>query len=178
MSLFRKYFVVFALSLGYAASYMLPYIKYVFYDQLLAGVNCSNEQAGLLLTIYTIMNLCLYIPGGWVADKFSAKWVSVLSLFGTGVLNFVFAMHMTYNTAMIVWVLLAFTTAFAFWSVVIKAIRLLGSAKEQGKLYGFFNAGVGLFSAAVSALGLLVYGLYAADQVAGLKGVIYVQGAA
>lgn len=124
------------------------------------------------------MNLCLYIPGGWVADKYSAKWVIVLSLFGTGVLNFVFAMHMTYNTAMIVWVLLAFTTAFAFWSGVIKAIRLLGSAKEQGRLYGFFSSGVGLFSAAVSGLGLLVYGLYAADQVAGLKGVIYVQGAA
>lgn len=48
-------------------------------------------------------------------------------------------MHMTYNTAMIVWVLLAFTTAFAFWSGVIKAIRLLGSAKEQGRLYRFLQ---------------------------------------
>ncbi|MDY2666901.1 MAG: hypothetical protein SOV53_06155, partial [Desulfovibrio sp.] len=60
MSTFRRYFVVMALSLGYAASFMLPYIKYVFYDQLLVGINCTNEQAGLLLTIYTIMNLCLY----------------------------------------------------------------------------------------------------------------------
>lgn len=32
MSTFRRYFVVMALSLGYAASFMLPYIKYVFYD--------------------------------------------------------------------------------------------------------------------------------------------------
>ena len=51
MSTFRRYFVVMALSLGYAASFMLPYIKYVFYDQLLVGINCTNEQAGLLLTI-------------------------------------------------------------------------------------------------------------------------------
>ena len=178
MSTFRRYFVVMALSLGYAASFMLPYIKYVFYDQLLVGINCTNEQAGLLLTIYTIMNLCLYIPGGWVADKYSAKWVIVLSLAGTGILNIFFATYMTFSMAMIVWVLLAFTTAFAFWSGVIKAIRLLGSAREQGRLYGFFNSGVGLFSAGVSAVGMFVYGLFVADQVAGLKGVIYVQGAA
>ena len=83
------------------------------------------------------MNLCLYIPGGWVADKFSAKYILVFSLLGTGLLNFVFAVSMNLQTAWIVWILLAFTTAFAFWSGVIKAIRLLGTAEEQGKLYGF-----------------------------------------
>lgn len=178
MSLFRKYFVLFALSLGYGASYMLPYIKYVFYDQLLLATGCNNEQAGLLLTIYTAFNLALYIPGGWVADKYSAKWVLVASLFGTGLLNFYFAYDMTYSTAIFVWIGLAFSTAFAFWSGVIKAIRLLGSAAEQGKLYGFFSSGVGAFSAMVSALSLLVYGLFTADAVAGLKGVVVVQGAA
>lgn len=177
MNLFKKYFVLFALSLGYAASYMLPYIKYVFYDQLLAGINCNNEQAGFLLTLYTTMNLILYIPGGWIADKFSAKYVLVASLIGTGVLNFIFAASMNYNTALVVWVLLAFTTAFAFWAGIIKAIRLLGNAAEQGKLYGFFSAGVGAFSAIVSSIALFAYGLYAADAVGGLKAVIVVQGA-
>ncbi|MFV0348652.1 MAG: MFS transporter [Halodesulfovibrio sp.] len=177
MNLFKKYFVLFALSLGYAASYMLPYIKYVFYDQLLAGINCNNEQAGFLLTLYTVMNLVLYIPGGWIADKYSAKYVLVASLVGTGILNFVFAFSMNYNTALIVWVLLAFTTAFAFWSGVIKAIRLLGTAAEQGRLYGFFSAGVGAFSAIVSSVALFAYGLYTADTIGGLKAVIVVQGA-
>ena len=177
MNLFRKYVVLFAMSLGYAASYMLPYIKYVFYDQLLAGVGCNNEQAGFLLTVYTTMNLILYIPGGWVADKFSAKYVLVLSLIGSGLLNFVFALNMNYNTALVVWVLLSFTTAFAFWAGIIKAIRLLGHAAEQGKLYGFFSSGVGAFSAIVSSLALYAYGMYTADAVGGLKAVIYVQGA-
>lgn len=177
MSLFRKYFVLFVLSLGYAASYMLPYIKYVFYDQLLLATGCNNEQAGLLLTIYTLFNLGLYIPGGWVTDKYSAKWVLVASLFGTGLLNFYFAYDMTYSTAIFIWIGLSFSTNFAFWSGMIKAIRMLGSAEEQGKLYGFFSSGVGAFSAIVSAVGLLVYGLFTADAVAGLKGVVVVQGA-
>jgi len=177
MNLFKKYFVLFALSLGYAASYMLPYIKYVFYDQLLAGVGCNNEQAGFLLTVYTMTALALYIPGGWVADKFKAKYVLVASLFGTGLLNFAFAMNMSYSFALVVWVLLAFSTAFAFWSGIIKAIRLLGSAAEQGKLYGFFSSGVGAFSAITSSVALFVYGLFTADAIGGLKGVIYVQGA-
>lgn len=177
MSLFQKYFVLFALSLGYAASYMLPYIKYVFYDQLLAGINCNNEQAGFLLSVYTMMAIVLYIPGGWIADKFKAKNVLVISLITTGILNFVFALSMNYTTALIVWVLLAFSTAFAFWSGIIKAIRLLGKAAEQGRLYGFFSAGVGAFSAIVSSLALYAYGIYSANAVGGLKAVIVVQGA-
>lgn len=176
MNLFRKYFVLFALSLGYAASYMLPYIKYVFYDQLLAGINCNNEQAGFLLSVYTMMALVLYIPGGWIADKFKAKNVLVISLITTGLLNFVFAVSMNYTTALIVWVLLAFSTAFAFWAGIIKAVRLLGKATEQGRLYGFFNAGVGAFSAIVSSIALYAYGIYSANAVGGLKAVIVVQG--
>lgn len=90
MSVFRRYFVLFSLSLGYAASYMLPYIKYVFYDQLLAATGCTNEQAGLLLSLYTALAIVLYIPGGWVTDKYGAKYVLVISLFITGLLNFYF----------------------------------------------------------------------------------------
>lgn len=176
MSTFRKYFLLCALSLGYAASYLLPYIKYVFYDQLLAGVGCTNEQAGWLVTLYAGIAVALYIPGGWVADKYKTKTVLWLSLLGTGILNFVFALHMTYTTAVIVWVLLAFTTAFAFWCVVLKAVRLLGTAQEQGRMYGFFNSGVGAFSAIVSSIGVFVYGLYSANAVGGLKAVIIVQG--
>ena len=51
MSIYKKYFVLFAISLGYAASYMLPYIRCVFYDQLLVGIECTNEEAGLLQCI-------------------------------------------------------------------------------------------------------------------------------
>jgi len=177
MNLVRKYFVLFALALGYSASYMLPYIKYVFYDQLLQGVGCNNEQAGFLLTVYTIAALILYIPGGWVADRFKTKSVLVVSLFATGVINFAFALNMNYTFALVTWVLLAFSTAFAFWAGIIKAIRLLGSAAEQGRLYGFFSSGVGAFSAVTSSIALYVYGLFTADAVGGLKGVIYVQGA-
>lgn len=177
MSVFRRYFVLFALSLGYAASYMLPYIKYVFYDQLLAATGCTNEQAGLLLTLYAGIAIILYIPGGWVTDKFGAKYVLVASLLTTGLLNFYFAFNMTFATAVVVWILLSFSTAFAFWSGILKAVRMLGDASEQGRLYGFFSSGVGAFSATVSAIALYVYGLYAADSVGGLKGVICVQGA-
>lgn len=177
MSVFRRYFVLFALSLGYAASYMLPYIKYVFYDQLLAATGCTNEQAGLLLSLYTALAIVLYIPGGWVTDKYGAKYVLVISLFVTGLLNFYFAFDTTFAAAVVVWVLLAFSTAFTFWSGMLKAIRMLGDASEQGRMYGFFSSGVGAFSAIVSAIGLYVYGLYAADSVGGLKGVICVQGA-
>ncbi len=176
MSNFYKYFILFVISIGYSATFMLPYIKYVFYDQLLLALNCTNEEAGLLLSVYTIMNLILYVPGGFVADKVKAKTVLVYSFMGSGLINYLFAFSMNLQTAWIVWALLSFTTTFAFWPALIKTIRMLGTKDEQGRIFGFFNSGVGIFSAIISSIALYVYALYGADQVGGLKGVVIVQG--
>ena len=83
----RKYLTIIALGLAGGSIYFIPYVKYVFYDAQLAAMGINNTQSGLLLTMYTIGNMVLYIPGGYLADKVSTKKALIISLVATSVLT-------------------------------------------------------------------------------------------
>jgi len=153
----RKYLSLFALGLAGGASYFLPYIKYSFYDAQIAAMGITHAQSGLLLTVYTIGNIILYIPGGILADKLHPRWTIVISCAVTGLLSFLYAMTMSYTLGIIIWLLLSFSTAFVFWSALMKAIRMVGEEKEQGLMYGFYYACNGLSGAATAAIALAVF---------------------
>ena len=52
--------------------YMLPYLMYTYYTPLQEAMGLIGRDAdyGRLLNVYGIANVILYLPGGWVADKF------------------------------------------------------------------------------------------------------------
>ena len=158
----RRYIALFVLSMGAAASYTLPYIKYIFYDAWVAGLGLpdgANESAGWLLTFHMIGCVLLYIPGGYIADKFSPKKIIAISLLGTGLLNVWYAFDPSYEASRIIWFLLAFTVGFAYWSAMIKAVRMLGTPQEQGKMYGWYNAGEGAFASVILGAATVVFGI-------------------
>ena len=76
----KKYMTIIALGLAGGSIYFLPFVKYVFYDAQIAAMGISNTQSSLLLTMYSIGNTILYIPGGILADKISSKKALVVSL--------------------------------------------------------------------------------------------------
>lgn len=158
----RRYIALFCLSMGAAASYTLPYIKYIFYDAWVDGLGLAqsaNESAGWLLTYHMIGCILLYIPGGYIADRFSPKRIIIISLLGTALLNVWYAFDPTYSTGRIIWFLLAFTVGFAYWAAMIKAVRMLGSPQEQGKMYGWYNAGEGAFASVILGVATVFYGI-------------------
>jgi predicted MFS family arabinose efflux permease len=146
------------LALGVAGGsiYLIPFIKYVFYDFMIGAMNISNMQAGLLLTAYGIGCVILYIPGGIIADKFSPKKCMLVSLLATTALTIVFAFAMgnSFALSLFIWLLLAITTGFLFWAALIKTISLVGDEKEQGFMFGVYYCGNGLTGAIVNSIGL------------------------
>ncbi len=162
----KKYITVVALGLAGGSIYFLPYIKYVFYDAQIAAMGINNTQSGLLLSMYTIGNMILYIPGGILADKFSPKKSLIISLLSTAVLTFIYAFTFDYTIALGIWFCLSFSTAFVFWSSLMKAVRMIGTEKEQGFMYGLYYACNGLSGALIQAVALTVSG-QAGDIVSG-----------
>ena len=162
---------LFALGMGYAAIYLIPYVKYVYNDVMMEVLGATNAQLGWLVSMYAAVCILWYIPGGMLADRFSAKKIIMLSLFATGLLCLWFVSTLTWKTAVITWFLLSITTASAYWPAVIKAVRMVGRADEQGKLYGFFEGFCGLGSTLVAFLGLFIFARFN-DNVAGFKAVI------
>lgn len=110
----RKYLTIIALGLAGGSIYFLPYIKYVFYDAQISTMGITNTQSGLMLTMYTIGNMILYIPGGIIADKVSPKKALVISLLSTTALAYIYAFSMNFAVAMVIWLGLSFSTAFVF----------------------------------------------------------------
>ena len=152
-----KYLQILALGVAGGSIYLIPYIRYVFYDWQLEAMGITNMQLGLLTTVYTIGNMILYIPGGIVADKFSPKKCMLISLISTSVLTFIFAFAMgSYALAVVVWTLFSVTTTFLFWCALMKTIRLIGNEKEQGFMFGLYYMGNGLTGAIVNAIALQV----------------------
>ena len=92
----RKYLTIIALGLAGGSIYFLPYIKYVFYDAQISTMGITNTQSGLMLTMYTIGNMILYIPGGIIADKVSPKKALVISLLSTTALAYIYAFSMNF----------------------------------------------------------------------------------
>ena len=158
---FNTLLAVISFSIAGSVIYELPYIKYVYYDKLLPAFGMTNAQAGFLLSAYAVGCLILYIPGGILADKFSAKKMLVLSLVGTGILGFVMAFSMNYITAMIVFFLFAVTTSFVFWTALNKGLRLLGGKDNSGSTYGWYYALGSVISLVCS---FIFWGLYASTD--------------
>lgn len=153
----RKYLNIIALGLAGGSIYFIPYVKYVFYDAQIAAMGINNTQSGLLLTMYTIGNMVLYIPGGYLADKVSTKKALIISLVATSVLTWVYAFSLNFVVSMIIWLGLSFSTAFVFWSALMKAVRIVGTEEEQGFMYGLYYACNGIAAALTSFISLYAY---------------------
>ena len=153
----RKYLTIIALGLAGGSIYFIPYVKYVFYDAQLAAMGINNTQSGLLLTMYTIGNMVLYIPGGYLADKVSTKKALIISLVATSVLTWVYAFSLNFVVSMIIWLGLSFSTAFVFWSALMKAVRIVGTEEEQGFMYGLYYGCNGVAAALTSYISLYAY---------------------
>ncbi len=155
----RKYLSIFALSLAGGSIYTLPYIKYVFYDTQIEVMGITNTQSGFLLSMYALGCIISYIPGGLITDKISPRKAISVSLFGTAVLGFLYGLTFSYTISLVIWFFFALTTAFVFWTALMKAIGMAGDSQEQARLYGIYYAGNGIAAAIINSISLKAFSM-------------------
>ena len=64
ISKFKLYATIISLGFTGGAIFIIPYIKFVFYDLQLQVTGMTNTQSALLLTVYTIVTIIIMIPSG------------------------------------------------------------------------------------------------------------------
>lgn len=165
--------ILFLISFGTVAMYGLPYMKSVFYDPMRIAFQLNHEQLGNLLSVYGLLSIIGYFPGGWLADKFSAKKLVLFSLVSSGLLGFYFASFPSYDQLMLIFVGWGITTALTYWSAIIKVIRMLGDSSEQGRLFGFFEGLQGIGGTLISFVGLYFIDKFTVATI-GLQTVIWI----
>lgn len=177
MSTFRKYLTLLVISLGGGTIYIVPYFKYNYYDQILSATHLTNEQLGMLLTVYGTLAIFFYIPGGLIADRFSARNLFTFSMVTTGLLTFWYATLPGYTELIIIHLLMSVTSVLTFWSAFLKGIRMLGNDDEQGRLYGISDSMRCVAGLILSFIALYLMGLTAENQALGVSYALVMFGA-
>ena len=101
MTNISKYMRLLALGITFSASMALPYVHIKFYDVIREATQATNNELGLLMTIFTGVGMLLYIPGGVLADRGSPKKLLITSLAMMAALNTIFAVHTSYAMALL-----------------------------------------------------------------------------
>lgn len=170
----RKVLGIIACAFMYSSMYLLPYIKYIFYDAVVEATGFTNTQIGFTLTIYIIGAIICTVPSGWIADRFDPKKTLCISGIGhtvASILALIFIRN--YPMTLVCFFIMGITSTLGFWSPVFKAVSMVGTEEEQGKWYGWFEGFNGVGSMIFNFGALWVFSKITSGAVAALKGVYW-----
>lgn len=156
----RQTVYIFAvLILAAGTVYKVPYLKSVFYDQMVSSLGVTHTQIGILSSVYAGVKMVLYIPGGIIADRLDTKKCLIFSLIGESLLTAVYATLPSMLILAAIQALMAVVNIF-FWTSFIKSIRILGRDQSRGKIFGFSEGLRGITGSAATFIGLQVVSMF------------------
>lgn len=142
------------------AIYALPFhLTRFFRPTLLEVFDLSATELGAAQSIYGIVAMLAYFPGGPLADRFPARKLMAASLWTTALGGLYLATFPGYTGAMFVWGFFGVTTILLFWAALIRATRDWGDEQSQGKAYGILDGGRGLLAAGMASIGVIIFDL-------------------
>ena len=162
----KKYVALFALILAGSTIYELPYLSYNYYDVILEAMNISNSQLGLLMSIFGFISMIGYFPGGYLADRLSARKLIAFSLVGTGALGILLSTYPSYPVLVFIYVMYGVLSSLTFWAAMLKATRQLDDSSEQGRLFGMRESGTGIMPVLYGMVILFIFNTTGANYLA------------
>ncbi len=155
------WFYIVLLILAGESVFILPFVlQRVFRPTVLKVFELDNVELGLCFSVYGFVALVSYLIGGPLADKFPPRKLIATALWMTALGGLVFATFPNYGTLKILYGYWGFTTIFLFWAPMIKATRVWGGEKAQGKAFGLLDGGRGLVGALFGTMGVLVFSFF------------------
>lgn len=141
-----------ALIVAGEAIFGLPFVvARVFRPTLLDVFGITNLELGSAFSVYGVLAMAAYFPGGPLADRFPARTLMALALVATALGGLVYVQIPTTGTLTLLFGYWGITTILLFWSPLIRATRNWGGAHAQGRAFGILDGGRGLFAAALGS---------------------------
>ncbi|NIZ41318.1 MFS transporter (plasmid) [Entomospira entomophila] len=157
MSIKKSYFQLILLVLSAGSIYPLVYLRTNFQEPLLEVLDISIDQLSTLYSMLGMMFVIGYLPSGWLADRFSAKWLIVFSLISTSLLGIWLSTIPSYSMIQLIFIGFGFSTVFTFWSSLMKAVKLLTTPETEGKFFGILDGGRGLVEAILGTIAISIF---------------------
>ncbi|KPK61435.1 MAG: hypothetical protein AMS21_09210 [Gemmatimonas sp. SG8_38_2] len=157
MSPLRRWLIMACLSLSGGFIYLIPFLREVYYIPLQQALDINNTQLGVLMGVFGTTSLITYFPGGWLADRCSARNLITFSMLATGFTGLYFAAFPSYTMSVALHAFWGVTCSLTFWSAMIKATRNWAPPEEQGRAFGILESGRGIAEVAGSTAFLAVF---------------------
>lgn len=100
--LFKRYFQFLLVVLAAGSIYPVIYLRGSYQETILEVFNMTLPQLNTIYSILGIVFVLGYFPSGLLSDKFSAKKLLAISLFGTSIGGFWFAQVPEYTSVILI----------------------------------------------------------------------------
>ncbi len=169
----RRVLTMASLVLAGESIYSLPYYLRRDYAMVIVdATGISNTELGTLTSMLGVVALLCYFPGGWLADRFQARNMLVVSLVSTACGGLVLATLPGYSTMLALFAIWGITSILTFWGALIKATRAWGGNEEQGRAFGILDGSRGVVGALLASIALATFSSFD-DATGGLRSVIW-----
>ncbi|MEN0072255.1 MAG: MFS transporter, partial [Propionicimonas sp.] len=137
--------------------FQVAYIRFVFLSETAHALDLSIQRYGEITSVFGAVAVVMYFCGGWFADRFSPKALIVVAMTGMGAVDLWLATVPSDGGILVAHVLMAVLGMGLYWSSLVKLVSMLGTADQQGKLFGFLEGVRGVTStvAGVVAAGVV-----------------------
>jgi sugar phosphate permease len=143
---------MFALVMAGEAIFGLPFIvARIFRPTLLDVFGLTNLQLGTAFSVYGIVAMLAYFPGGALADRFSARTMMTTALVVSALGGIYYATVPSLGGLKVLFAFWGLTTILLFWAAMIRATRVWGGTEDQGKAFGILDGGRGLLAALLAS---------------------------
>jgi sugar phosphate permease len=150
--------------MGGGGIYILPYLSSYFYIPMKDAMHLSNTQIGLMGSAMGFTSMIFYWPGGWLADRISPRKLIAFSMIVNGLLGFWLATMPSFKVLLAIQLLMGVFLTLTYWSALIKMVRLLAPADQQGRYFGILEGGRNFTGVVVVAAGLYVFDRLGSDS--------------
>jgi len=149
------------------AVFILPFVlPRVFRPTVLDVFDLTNLQWGTCQSVYGVVAMISYLFGGVLADRFAPRKLIAIALFLTALGGVVFATYPSYGVLKVLYGYWGFTTIFLLWAAMIKATRVWGGERSQGKAFGFLDGGRGFVGALFGSMGVMIFSIFIVGEIA------------
>ena len=161
------------LILGGGTIFKLSSMKDVFYVPMQNDWGLTNTQIGLSFTVYTIVQTTGLFLSLYIADRYSKKILLPFGLIGVGLCGLYLSTLPSFTGYLLCFAAMAFFADVVYWPVLLKAVRLLGTQEEQGRMFGFLEAGRGVVDVVVASGALFVFVHFGEGKAGMQAGLLY-----
>ena len=131
----RRYFQFFLVLLAAGAIYPVIYLRTNYQETILEVFNLPLTSLNNFYSVLGMAYIIGYLPSGYLADKFSAKWLISVSLAGVGLCGFWFATVPSEGSVQMIFFMWGFFSVFTFWSSHMKLVKMLAKPEEVVRFF-------------------------------------------